>query len=135
MRPFEPKGGIDAFTDRCIERRGRGWTWRKIAKTEGCGYTTLYDYLDRNPDIRIKIDAQSEKEVTENIRQTLTEVAIEKKDRQILIHLSKAKLKNYEQPHQEPVQVNVNQAVFPAMTKEEAEKLLAERCKDVPKTS
>lgn len=131
--PFEPRGGIDSFADRCIDRRSRGWTWRKISKDEGCALSTLYEYFDRHPDTRKKIEASAETETIENIRQTLTEVAIEKKDRQILIHLSKAKLKNYEQPVQEPVTVIANQVLAPSFSKEEAEKILAAMVDDVSK--
>lgn len=127
--PWEPKGGIDAFTDRCVERRAKGWTWRKIAITEGIGYSSLNEYFAKFPEIQKKIYEHGENETLENLRQTLTEVAIEKKDRQILIHLSKAKLKNHEERPQQQ-----DQNGWPAMTPEQAEKIKEILgIKDVPK--
>lgn len=129
MIKFEPKDGAEAFVDRTVERRAKGWTWRKVAKAEGCAYTTINEYLKNNPDIRSRIDAEEGGESIENIRQTLMEVAIEKKDRQILIHLSKAKLKNHEERPQQQ-----DQNGWPAMTPEQAkavQEILG--IKDVPK--
>jgi hypothetical protein len=126
MLPWEPKGGEQAFIDRTVERRGKGWTWRKIAVAEGISYRTVYEYFDRNPHIRTEIVKNEEKEVLENIRQTCLEVAIEKKDRQLLIHLSKAKLKNYEVPVEEK-----REELVPAMTPDQAKALLEQRKKSV----
>lgn len=129
MVKFEPKDGPDAFVDRTVERRSKGWTWRKVAHAENCAYTTLNEYLKNNPDIRSRIDAEEGGETLENIRQTLTEVAITNKDRQILIHLSKAKLKNHEERPQQQ-----DQNGWPAMTPEQAEKIKEILgIKDVPK--
>ena len=124
MLKWDPRLGVDAFVDRCIERRGVGWTWRKIAADEGIAPATLYQFFTENPDIRRKIDAAEPEEQLENIRQTGIEVAIKQKDRQLLMFYLKAKAKLYDTPTPPTAEHNT-QTISPEMAKEILDQLRA----------
>jgi hypothetical protein len=124
MLKWDPRLGVDAFVDRCIERRGVGWTWRKIAADEGVSVTCLYDFFTQNPDIRKKIDAAEPEEQLENIRQTGIEVAIKQKDRQLLMFYLKAKAKIYDTPTP-PTNENKTETISPELAREILDQLRA----------
>lgn len=138
MNKWEPKGGIDAFKERCIEARGIGKTWAAICKEEGCSRNTLWLFFKQHQDIKKEIEEKGEEEALENLRQTAMEVAIVEKKPAIIIFLLKAKLGYKDgseyQPPRAKEEADKDPLVRP-ITAEEARKILEERRKqDVSST-
>lgn len=129
---WEPRDGVNAFIDRCIERRGKGWTWRKIAlhehgsENQPTGFSTLNAYFAKYPEIKKKIDNHSKQEALENLRQTGLELAIQDKDRSLVIYLSKAMLKLYDTP---TLELEEKEELVQAMSPEQARLELAQLAK------
>jgi hypothetical protein len=95
---WEPKGGPEEFRERALEKRGRGKTWRAIAREEGINHCTLYEWFKTHPEIQAYIKQHEKNEIKDNIRQTLLEVSLTKKNIVGLIFLSKAVCKMYDTP-------------------------------------
>ncbi len=122
-KKWEPDGGLEAFKERALIKRGKGYTWRKIASEEPVGFSTLYDFWSRNPEIKKDIDKRELEEIRENIHQTLLELAIKNKNVVALIFLAKSKLKMFDQPaHQTPDPTDAEAPTFGGMTREEWKK-------------
>lgn len=130
---WQPEGGVDAFRDKCLEKRGRGISWRSIAKGEGISHQTLYVWMREQGDFQKTIKKQEKAEVREQIRQTLIFMAVEKKNVTALIYLAKSLCKMWDQPHQQPEPKKPNEPEqHPSMTPEKAKELLTARLKLVP---
>lgn len=131
--PEWPIQDKEYFIQWCISRRIMGETWMKIADTVNIARSTLYEYMDKFPDVRTKIDAEVDKGQIEALRQTGMELALKNKDRQLLMFMLRAKAKMYDTRSQaEEIQVS-KEELFTSMTPEEALAKLQER-KRVQKT-
>lgn len=131
---WKPNGGVDAFKDRALDARGRGKTWRAIAKDEGCGFSTLYNWFLKNPAVKEDIKSREKGEQADNIRQTLLECAIKDKNVVALIYLAKAKLKMWDTPKAQAdadAEANKPKAadLHTGMTREDWKKKLEEKTK------
>lgn len=129
MKAWEPSGGYDAFLDRCLEKRGKGRTWRAIAVDEGISHVTLYDWFLRNPKFQPLIKKEERGVRRDNIVQTLMEVAIKNKNVTALIFLAKSLCKMYDQPYQKEKSADPAKSAeqHPSMTPEQAKELLKAR--------
>jgi crotonobetainyl-CoA:carnitine CoA-transferase CaiB-like acyl-CoA transferase len=96
--PSWPIEDHDAFAEWLIEQRTFGTSWRNIAITLNIGRATLYEYFDRFPDVRTKIDKIADMQLDEQLRHTGMELALREKDRQLVMFMLKAKLKMSEAP-------------------------------------
>lgn len=126
---WEPKGGIDAFRERCLDKRGKGKTWRQITADEGISHVTYYEWRKEHPEFQEGIKKEERALQNENIRQTLLYMAVEKKNVTALIFLHKARLKMYDQPHPKeiPSSIGKPEDQVPAMTPEQAREQLKAR--------
>lgn len=124
MIPKWPIENHDKFIEWVVTHRGKGWTWDKVATALKIGRSTLYEFFDKFPDVRTKIDALTDTQQIENLRQTGMELAIEKKDRQLLIYLMKAKAKMFDTPQPEkPKEEDLVQALTPEEALAKLEKM------------
>lgn len=121
MPRWEPDKSHEDFVDWCVEQRGQGLLWRAIAKKLNIGFSTLYEWFLRHPDLKKQIADREPEEVDENIRQTLIEVALKNKNVVALIFLHKARLKMYDVPPKVADEPHgaVNEPLYPPMTQEE----------------
>lgn len=135
QKAWEPNGGYDAFFDRCLEKRGKGRTWRGIARDEAISHVTLYEWFKKYPEFQPAVKKIERGLQKDNIRQTLLEIAIDKKNVTALIYLAKAMCKMWDQPPREgqqqpPLPDPTN--LHPGMTPDQAKEILKARLSLVP---
>lgn len=128
---WRPDMTDEEFNEKCVELRGKGYSWRKIAAEFGVGKSTLYEYTATIPEIKASIAKNEKQEIRDNIRSTLVELAIKKQNVVALIYLSKALYKMYDVPPRvgevPATKAADNAPVYPAMTPEAAKQELTKR--------
>lgn len=125
--PEWPIKDHEAFVQWCIAKRILGETWMKLADTMNIARSTLYEYMDKHPDFRTKVDAEVDKGQVEALRQTGMELALKNKDRQLLMFMLRAKAKMYDTRSQAEEVQTQKEELYPSMTPEEARAKLQER--------
>lgn len=128
---WNPGMSNEEFHDKCVELRGKGLPWRKIATEFGISKTAFYEFTATIPEIKKSIGRAEKLEIRDNIRSTLVELAIKNKNVVALIYLSKALYKMYDVPPRvgevPATKAADNAPVYPAMTPEAAKQELTKR--------
>lgn len=126
--PIAKYGSLEAFKEVLLEKRGVGKTWRAIGHELGVSKTVLYKFFGEHPEFKAEIKAKEKAEIKDNIRQTLLEVALKKKNVVALIFLSKAICKMYDTPKAPaPEDDKPKEEMHTGMTREQWKKLHEER--------